>query len=195
MPQSYNRVAGRRGDDDDESTITKRPGGIREFLNDWGVLINTISQSVTLIAAFVFGVWAILSYRSAELSNTLSREANNQGQHSNMVALLSLCQDASGADQAALTEEHCSVIFERAIIANIVDQIFQPPPPIPSPTITDPWTTVEPSGSSTSKPSGTSRPTQSPPSLSFYLAVTVAVLLLALGGIFIVSYHCYKRTK
>jgi hypothetical protein len=65
------------------------PGGIWVFT--WGEIFGGVTQIVGLIAAFVFGVWAVKSFDAAEQANAIAAAGVNQAIIANKLALMSLC--------------------------------------------------------------------------------------------------------
>ena len=65
------------------------PGGIWVFT--WNEIVNGIIQVVAVVAALVFGAWAIKSYDEAQQANTLARTGLQQTLIANQLALLAVC--------------------------------------------------------------------------------------------------------
>jgi hypothetical protein len=65
------------------------PGGIWVFT--WNEIVNAIIQVIAVIAALVFGAWAIKSYDEAQQANALARTGLQQTLIANQLALLAVC--------------------------------------------------------------------------------------------------------
>ena len=72
------------------------PGGIWAFT--WNEIIHGLLQVIGVIAALVFGAWAIKSYETAEQANSLARTSLQQAVIANQLALLVGC----GSNQVSM---------------------------------------------------------------------------------------------
>ncbi|KAG2018295.1 hypothetical protein CC2G_007734 [Coprinopsis cinerea AmutBmut pab1-1] len=145
-----------------------------QFLVKWNVIMNVVLQLVTIIAAFVFGAWAIKSYAAAEKANILAKAAIEQSEWSNKLALLALCHEARFSndverDQAIFDTDPCSAVFQRASLEKLIDAAFPPAAGVPSPAPSATSSTEVESGlpsSTGSAPDSPISPTLPSPSLS-----------------------------
>lgn len=57
----------------------------------WNEVVNGIIQLISVIAALIFGVWAVKSFGAAQEANFLAQTALQQALIANQLTLLSVC--------------------------------------------------------------------------------------------------------
>ncbi|KAF2236773.1 hypothetical protein EV356DRAFT_530677 [Viridothelium virens] len=110
---------------------------------------------LSLIAAVVFGPWAISSLNTAKAANRLATQslqasvtAMQQAQVQNVIALWSLCSSGSsnGGQQPPINQTLCSLLYETHPFSSVISTVTQgelpPPPPQPPPPSLPPNTTI-----------------------------------------------------